>query len=367
LQQANLAFSIKLQEISMFLHHKQMTRMAGMVLGVAVVSQADSAPRVPAPRILENRWLLAGADGWDYLTLDSSGERLFMARATRVEVIDTRSGKLIGTIPNTSGVHGVALAEDLKRGYTSNGQANSVTMFNLDTLETIREASIPGKNPDAILYDRGTKRIFTFNGRSHDVTVLDADSLAVLATFAVPGKPEFAVSDGDGHVFDNIESEPGQMIVIDTNRLAIKATWTLPGCANPTGLAIDTAHHRLFSVCDDKVMAITDAITGKEVARVRIGEGPDAAAYDAGRGLVYSSNDDGTLTVVRQESPDRYTVVESRSTRPGARTMALDVASGKVYVVGAELGAAPAPTPEHPHPRRVPLPDSVQVIVVGAH
>jgi DNA-binding beta-propeller fold protein YncE len=156
-------------------------------------------------------------------------------------------------------MHGTALAEDLKRGYTSNGQANSVTVFNLDTLETVNEAAIPGNNPDAILYDPGTKRIFTFIGRSKDVTVLDATSLAVVTTVAAPGKPEFAVSDGEGRVFDNIETEPGQLMVIDSKKLTVKATWTIPGCNSPSGLAIDTAHHRLFSVCDDNVMAVTDA------------------------------------------------------------------------------------------------------------
>jgi DNA-binding beta-propeller fold protein YncE len=348
----------------MFFHDCRMAAMTGIVLCAAHLAQAGTAPQGAALRILD-RWQLSGADGWDYLTLDSSGQRLYVARATRVEVIDTRSGKQAGRIQNTAGVHGIALAEDLNRGYASNGQANSVTVFSLDKLETIMEAPIPGKNPDAILYEQGTKRIFTFNGRSHDISVLDAGSLAVIATLALPGKPDFAVSDGEGQVFGNIESEPGQLMVIDSIKLTIKAIWTLPGCANPTGLAIDMAHHRLFSVCDDKVMAVTDAISGKQVARVRIGEGPDAAAYDARHGLVYSSNDDGTLTVIRQESPDRYTMIESLPTRQGARTMALDRGSGKVYVIGAELGAAPASTPEHPHRRRSPLPDSVQVLGIA--
>jgi YVTN family beta-propeller protein len=346
----------------MFLDRKQ---MAGVLLCVGLMSKAEPAPGEHALKILD-RWHLGGPDAWDYLTLDSAGQRLFVARATRVEVVDTRSGKLVATIRNTDGVHGIALAEDLKRGYTSNGKGNSVTVFNLDTLETIREAPIPGKNPDAIIYDQKTKHVFTFNGRSNDVTVLDANSLAVVATVAAPGKPEFAVNDGEGQLFDNIETEPGQLIVIDTNKLTIKATWSLPGCNSPTGLAIDKAHHRLFSVCDDNVMAVTDSVTGKQVAKVKIGEGPDAAAYDEKQTLVYSSNDDGTMTAIHQVSPDKYTVVQSLPTMRGARTMALDSASGKVYTISAELGAAPAPTPEHPHPRRVPVPDTATVLVVGA-
>jgi YVTN family beta-propeller protein len=262
-------------------------------------------------------------------------------------------------------VHGIALDEASNRGYTSNGKGDSVTMFDLTTLKAIKEAPVSGHNPDAILYEPTGKHVFTFNGKSKDVTVLDATSLAVVATLPVPDKPEFAADDGAGHIFVNIESEPGKMVVIDTHTLAITATWTLPGCASPSGLALDKVHRRLFSVCDDKVMVVTDADTGKQVAKVTVGDGPDAAAYDAKRGLVFSSNGEGTLSVVKQESPDRYTVSNTVPTQKGARTMALDSAHGKVYTCSADLGPPPPATPDHPHPRPTPLPDTFTVLVVA--
>jgi YVTN family beta-propeller protein len=338
---------------------------AGLLVGTLLGAAAEAAPADPSLKILE-RWNLGGAGGWDYLTLDAATSRLYISRATRVDVLDTRSGKLVGTIADTSGVHGIALAPDLKRGFTSNGKADSVTVFDLDTLKTIKEVPVSGHNPDAILYDPAGKHLFTFNGRSKDVSILDTTTLAVVSTLAVPDKPEFAVNDGEGQIYVNIESEPGQMVVIDTRKLAIKATWTLPGCASPTGIALDKTHHRVFSVCDDKVMAVTDAVSGKQVAKVAIGDGPDAVAYDEKRGLVFSSNGgDGTLTVVHQESADRYRVVASVPTKRGARTMAFDSTSGKVYLASADFGPAPAATPEQPHPRPVPTPDTFTMLVVG--
>jgi YVTN family beta-propeller protein len=311
------------------------------------------------------RWKMGGAGGWDYLSLDSTGARLFISRGDHVDVVDTGSGKLLGTIPDTKGVHGIALAEDLKRGFTSNGRGDSITAFDLDTLKVIKEVPVSGHNPDAILYEPILKHIFTFNGRSKDVTVIDASSFAVLATIPVPDKPEFAVDDGAGQIFVNIESEAGQMLVIDSRKLAVKATWPLPGCATPSGLALDKQHHRLFSVCDAKVMAVTDAASGKQVAKVDIGEGPDAAAFDPKRSLAFSSNGEGTLTVVHQDSPDKYTVLDNVKTQRGARTMALDPSSGRVYLVTADFAAPPAATPAQPHPRPSLVPDTFTVLVVG--
>jgi YVTN family beta-propeller protein len=341
-------------------------RSAGLGLIAALVAgTAGSAPANSDLQVLQ-RWKVGGAGTWDYLTLDATGKRLFVSRSTRVDVISTDSGKVIGTIPNTLGVHGIALAEDTKRGYTSNGKADSVTVFDSDSLAVIREVKLAAHNPDAILYEPVGKHIFTFNGKSKDVTVLDASSLEVVATLAVPDKPEFAVDDGNGHIFVNIESEAGQMTVIDSRKLSVIRTFPLPGCASPSGLAIDKAHHRLFSVCDGKIMVVTDADTGKQVARVPVGEGPDAAAFDPKRGLAFSSNGDGTLTVVREESADRYSVQATMATQRGARTMALDPATGRVYVVTADFGPPPAATPEQPHPRPVPVPDTFTVLVIGA-
>jgi YVTN family beta-propeller protein len=326
---------------------------------------AAAAATPPADLEVLQHWKLGGVGGWDYLTLDTAGQRLFLSRSDHVDVVNTDSGKIVGTIPNTQGVHGIALAEDLNRGYTSNGRGDSITVFDLATLKVIKEAPISGHNPDAILYEPTGKHVFTFNGKSKDVTVLDATSLAVVATLPVPDKPEFAADDGAGHIFVNIESEAGQMVVIDSRTLTVKATWPLPGCATPSGLAIDRAHHRLFSVCDDKVMAVTDSETGKQVAKLKIGDGPDAAAFDANRSLVFSSNTDGTLSVIKQDSPDHYTVGKAVATQKGARTMALDPAHGKVYLVSAEFGPPPPATAASPHPRPTPLPDTFTVLVVA--
>ena len=342
-------------------------RCAGLGLATALVAgTAGSAPANADLQVLQ-RWKVAGVGGWDYLTLDAAGKRLFVSRSTHVDVISTESGKIIGTIPNTQGVHGIALAETAKRGYTSNGKANSVTVFDGENLSVVREVKLAAaRNPDAILYEPVGKHIFTFNGASKDVSVLDASSFEVVATLAVPDKPEFAADDGNGHIFVNIESEAGQMTVIDSRKLSVLRTFPLPGCASPSGLAIDKAHHRLFSVCDGKTMVVTDADTGKQVAKVPVGEGPDAAAFDPKRGLVYSSNGDGTLTVVHQDTPDRYSVQATVTTQRGARTMALDPETGKVYLVTADFGPAPAATPEQPHPRPAPIPDTFTVLVVGA-
>lgn len=333
----------------------------GAGLTTAVVADAAAAPNL---QVLQH-WKLGGAGGWDYLTMDSAKKRLFISRATRVDVISVESGKLIGSIPDTPGVHGVALAPALNRGFTSNGRANTVTVFDLDTLKVIQEVKVSGRNPDAILYEPSGKHVFTFNGASKDVTVLDASSLAVVATIPVPDKPEFAAQDGRGQIFVNIESDPGQMVVIDARKLAVKSTWPLPGCNSPSGLAIDSAHRRLFSVCDGKVMAVTNAVSGRQAALVPIGEHPDAAAYDRKRGWVFSSNGEGSLSVVREDSPDRYSVVQSVVTQRGARTMALDEATGKAYLVTAEFGPAPPATAEQPHPRPALIPDSFVVLVVG--
>ncbi len=323
------------------------------------VAAAKSAPW----GVLERR-RLGGAGGWDYLTLDAEGRRLYVSRGDRVEVFDTATELPVGTIANTQGVHGVALNEVARRGYTSNGRADSVSEFDLDTLAVLRELPVSGHNPDAILYEPVGGHILTFNGRSKDVTVLDAQSGAVLATLQVPDKPEFAVDDGAGRIYVNIESPVGRVAVIDARRLQVTAVWELPGCATPTGLAMDRARRRLFSVCDGGVMAVTDADDGRPRGRVNIGEGPDAAAYDPVRRLVFSSNGAGSLTVVHQDGADRYRVLQTLATQPGARTMALDSARGRIYLVTADFAPAAA-QPAPPHSRPQMLPESFTLLVVG--
>jgi YVTN family beta-propeller protein len=336
----------------------------GLCMGL-FVSPMTRAAADSAKMVVLQHWKLGGEGGWDYLIADSDKHRLFISRATRVDVIESESGKLIGSIPNTQGVHGIALAKGLNRGFTSNGRANSLTVFDLETLKVIQEADIPGRNPDAILYEPTGNHVFTFNGSSKDVTVLDASSLAVVATIPVPDKPEFAADDGHGQIFVNIESDPGQIAVIDSKKLTLKSVWPLSGCNSPSGLAIDKVHHRLFSVCDGKVMAVTDALDGKQVALVPIGEHPDAAAFDEKRGIVYSSNGEGTLSVIRQDSADRYSVVDTVATQRGARTMALDSKTGRVFLVTAEFGPVPAATAAQPRPRPTLIADSFVVLEVG--
>jgi DNA-binding beta-propeller fold protein YncE len=332
---------------------------AGLVPAVA----ADGG----ATRQMEvlQRWKLGGDGGWDYLTMDPASHRLFVSRGSRVDVVDVGSGKIVGSIPDTQGVHGVALANGLNRGYSSNGRANSVTVFDLDTLKITQEIPIPGKNPDAILFDAWNRHVFTFNGVSKNATVLDASTLAVIGTIPLPDKPEFAAEDGHGRVFVNIESDPGLLVAIDSKAMTVKSTWTLKGCNSPTGLAIDVSHARLFSVCDGKVMAVTDSNNGKQIALVPIGEHPDAAAFDAKRATAYSSNGEGTLSIIRQGSADRYSAVANLPTQRGARTMALDASTGRIYLATADFGPAPPPSADQPHPRPAPIADSFVLLVVG--
>ena len=331
-------------------------------LGVAA---ARSPAMARAAYAVVARFAVGGAGGWDYLAVDASGNRLFVTRANRVDVISTQSGAVIGHIADTAGVHGVALAPDIGRGYTSNGADASVSAFDLETLRVLQVAKVTGTNPDAIVYEPTGHHVLTFNGGSANATVLDAATLEVVKTIPLPDKPEFAVVDGTGHVFVNIQSAQGQIAVIDARSLALIATWPLPGCARPTGLALDRAHQRLFSVCDAKVMAVTDASTGGHVADIAIGEHPDAAAFDPGLALVFSSNGEGTVTVVQELDADHYRVAATLPTQKSARTLALDPLSHRIYLVAAEFGPAPPATAAVPRPRPVVLPESFQVLVAA--
>jgi YVTN family beta-propeller protein len=330
----------------------------------ATPSAANESPLPNADYGVSTIWQLGGTGGWDYLALEPTGAKLFVSRGDRVDVVETSNGRRATTLPNTAGVHGIAFAPELKRGYTSNGRANTVTAFELDTLRVIQESPVSGKKPDAILYEPRAQHVFTADGASDDISVLDPSSLQVLASIALPGPPEFMVTDAAGTVFVNIEAEAGKLVAVDAKSLKIKSTWGLPGCANPTGLAIDTANHRLFSVCRHQVMAVTDSVSGRQVARIAIGEGPDAAAFDADLGFVFSSNGaDGTLTVIHQETPDTYRVVATVQTQKSARTMVLDPVTHRIYLAAARLGPTPAPTEEQPHPRPSIVPDSFVILV----
>ncbi len=341
--------------------------IAGVLLasGIAHAAGDPTAAAAGDRYAIERQFPLGGPGGWDYLTADPEAQRLFISRADRVLVMSTRDGSVLATIPDTQGVHGIALSADLGMGFTSNGRADTVTVFDLETLKFLKTIPTAGHNPDAIVYDKASRHVFTFNGRSRNISVIDPLKGTVVATLPADGKPEFAAADGRGRIFFNIEdtSQIGEIDSLKSKRLA---TWPLPNCEQPTGLALDAAHHRLFSVCANGVGVVTDARSGRHVAEIPIGRGPDAAAYDAGRALLFSSNgQDGTLTVIRQEDPDHYSVIANLRTQKSARTMALDSKTHRAYLVAAEFGPPPAPSPEQPHPRPAVIEGSFKVLVVG--
>jgi WD40 repeat protein len=277
------------------------------------------------------RITLGGEGGWDYLTFDGEARRLYIARATRVMVVDVDSGKLVGEIPDTNGVHGVALAHKLGRGITSNGRDNSATIFDLKTLAPIATVKT-GAKPDAILFDKFSGFVLTFNGKSNDATLIDPEKAVAMGTIALPGRPETGVSDGKGKVFVNLEDK-NLIAVIDVAARKVLASWPLTGCEEPTGLALDIANRRLFSGCHNGTLVVMDADTGRNVQKLAIGNGVDATAYDIDTALVFTSNGEGNISVIQQEGPDQYTSLANIPTQTGAKTMALDASKHVVYTV----------------------------------
>jgi YVTN family beta-propeller protein len=305
---------------------------------------------------------LGGEGGWDYLTMDQKGRRVYISRSTHVMVVDADSGALLGDIPGTAGVHGIAVVSDLNKGFTSNGRDSTVTVFDLKTLKVLKQVPV-GKNPDAIIYDTASKRVFTFNGASKDTTAIDPQTETVAGTIALDGRPEFAVSDQAGHIFVNLEDK-NEIVELDTRKLAVITRWSLAPGEEPSGLAFDLKHKRLFSVCSNKLMVVMNSENGKVITTVPIGGGVDAAGFDPETGLAFSSNGEGTLTVVHEDSPDKFTVVENVTTQKGARTMTLDPKTHRVFTVSAEFGPAPAPTPERPRPRPSIVPGSFTLLII---
>jgi DNA-binding beta-propeller fold protein YncE len=327
------------------------------------VNAAESAAG-PSGYHLVKTIKLGGEGFWDYLAFDSLTRRLFISRGNKVVVLDVDTENVVGEILNTPGVHGIALAPDLGRGFTSNGAAGTVTIFDLKTLQVIGQAKA-GTNPDAILYDSMSKRVFAMNGRSGDSTAIDGATGNVVGTIPVGGKLEFGVADGAGHVYVNVEDK-GEEVQIDSKNLAVTARWELAPCQEPSGLAIDTTHRRLFAGCDNKMMAVVDTDTGKVIATPAIGDGVDANQFDSGTGFAFASNGgSGTLTVVHEDSPNKFSVVENLATRVGARTMALDPKTHEIYLVTATFGPRPAPTASNPRPFPTLVPDSFVVLVFG--
>ena len=330
----------------------------GALVLVLVTAHAQAGPQyriaheVPVP----------GDEAWDYLTFEPGGHRLFIAHGTRVQVVDTDKLAVAGEIADTPGVHGIALAPDLGRGYISAGRSGVIVVFDLKTLARLKEIKTSGENPDAILYDAASQRVFTFNGRGRNVTAVDAKTDAVIGTIPLDAKPEFAVADGNGRIYVNLEDK-NSLAVIDPQKLSVTSVWPISGCEEPSGLALDAVGQHLISVCSNKVMALIDAASGHVLGTAPIGAGVDAAAFDPGSRLAFASCGEGTLTVVSQGASGALRA-QSVPTRRGARTMALDVRTHRIYLVTADFGAPPAATPEHPHPRPAILPGSFRLLVL---
>ena len=306
---------------------------------------------------------IGGTGFWDYAAIDSNARRLYATHGTEVDVVDLNAGKLVGKIPQLHFVHGVALAPELDKGFISNGQSNSVTIFDLKTLQKTGEPATGGMNPDSICYEPRTKRVFTFNGRSSNSTAIDAKTGEPLTTFPVGGKPEFCAADGAGKLYVNLEDK-SSIAEIDAAKPAVLRTASLAPCEEPSGLAIDTKDGVLFSVCDNKTMAVTDIKELKVIATPAIGAGPDAAGYDPGTGLAFSSNGEGTLTVVKKNS-GKWEAVETVPTERGARTMAVDLKTHRVYLLAAEYGPPAAAKSGEKKGRPSVLPDSFHALIVG--
>lgn len=334
-----------------------------LVLGLAGLGLATVQQVNPAGYHLLKKIVIGGEGGWDYMALDVQTRLLYVTHFNAVEIVNVDTGVKSEPIPNLNGVHGVAFAPDRWRGYISNGRGNSISVFDLKTSKVLEEIPSTGQNPDAIIYDAFSDRVFTFNGRTANATAIDAATNKAVGTIDIGGKPEFSVTDGKGMIFVNNEDK-SEIVAFDAKTLEIKKRWSIAPGEGPSGLAIDLKNKRLFSVCD-KVMVVSDFENGKVVATVPIGSRSDAVRYDAETSLVFSSNGEGTLTVVRQESADKYSVLETVTTARGARTMELDPKTHHVFVVTAEYGPAPAPTKEQPRPRPSIVPGSFMVLEFG--
>jgi YVTN family beta-propeller protein len=286
--------------------------------------------------IITKKITVGGQGGWDYLAVDEAARRLYVSHGTQVEVLDVDSGAIVGKIENTPGVHGIAIAPELDRGFVSNGESSTVTIFDLKTLKKIADVPV-GKKPDAIIYDPATSRVFAFNGDSNSATAIQAADGKVAGTVALGGGPEYAVSDGKGYVYNNLE-EASQVLKINSHTLAVEQRWPTAPCASPSSLAMDRENRRLFIGCRSKVMAVMNADTGKVIATLPIGDHVDATAFDPTSRLIFNSNGEGTITVIHQDSPDKYSVVENVKTLPKAKTMALDPKTHQLFLSTSEAG-----------------------------
>jgi len=317
----------------------------------ALAAQASSSYRIT------HTYLLGGDGNWDYVVPDPPHHRLFIARQNRVMVVDEDSGKLLGEVAGIQGAHGTAVAESTGHGFATSGNDQSVVMFDLKTFQTL--SRIPAaEDADAVLFDAPSNRVFTMNGDAHSSTVIDPQSGKAIMNLPLGGKPEYGVAAGDGKVYANL-TDISEVVEIDASKPAVLRRWSTAPCKQPVSMAIDTAHHRLFSGCRSGVMAISDYQSGKVVATVPIGKGVDGAGFDASTGNAFASNADGTLTVIHQDTPDQYHVAETVQTPEGSRNMGLDPTNHRIYVVSAKFGELPAGAR-----RRPVLPGTFSLLVI---
>lgn len=313
---------------------------------------------------IENKIKLPGDGGWDYLSVDESNNRLFVSHASIVLVLDLKTGKLAGTIEDTPGVHGIAIANDLNKAFISVGRSATVKVVDLKSLALITNITGTGQNPDAILYDQFSKKVLTFNGGSSNATVIDAVTNKIVATIPLEGKPEFPVTDGKGKIYVNIEDK-SIISVIDARTMKVEKSWPIAPGEEASGFALDNETHRLFSVCSNKLMIVVDALDGHIVASLPIGEGCDGVKFDPGLKRAYSSNGEGTMTVVQEVDKDHFKVLENFPTMPGARTLAVDVRTHHIYMPYGDYEPAPAATTENPRPRRTIKPGTFGVLDIA--
>ena len=307
---------------------------------------------------------VGGEGGWDYLTVDDAARRLYVTHASKIVVIDIDKEQVVGEIADTPGVHGFALATDLQRGFSSNGQESKSSIVDLATLKTLSKVDT-GNNPDAIAYDPGQQEVYTFNGRGQSATVFEAKTGKVVATITLPGKPEFAVVDVKaGRMYVNIEDKSA-VVAIDTKTHQIVNTWPITPGEEASGMATDLAHHRLFLGCHNKLMVMMDSANGSVVGSVPIGDRVDANEFDSGTQFAFSSNGDGTVTIAHEDAPDKLTVLQTLTTERGARTMALDTKTHKIYLASAKYEPQATPEPGAPRQRPKIIPGTFKILVYG--
>jgi len=331
-------------------------KAAALFFAIAVTLSAQQ------PYHVVDQWKIGGDGFWDYLTAEPAAHRLYITRGTHVDVLDTQTGKPIGTVTDLKAIHGVALDNAGKFGYISDGGANAVVIFDRATFATVDTIPV-GQGPDAILFEPSTQTVWAFNGHSKDVSVISAAERKVIATISLPGRPEFPAADGKGLVYDNIEDK-NEIVRLDAHTNKLTAEWPTTGCDGPSGLTIDIAGFRLFAACGGNKMAVLDTNTGKVLANPAICSGPDAAGWDATHKLAFASCGDGTLSVINAAAR-AYPTVQTLPTKRGARTMAYDSATDRIYLVTADMGPRPPPTPDTPRPRAPILPNTFTVLVVA--